>query len=107
MNPFVLTALLLSNCLDAVEPITAFAPKARILFQGDSSVISSRGFCTDPNPILGNPEVSVMAALASSALSPGRQEAFTRRALPLLRATADEIAKEADSKGGADARTKV
>ena len=31
----------------------------------------------------------------------------SRRALPLLRATADKIAKEAGLKGGADARTKV
>jgi hypothetical protein len=102
MNPFVLTALLLSNCLHAVEPITAFAPKERILFQGDSIAISTRGRSTDLNHILGNPKVDVM-----SALSPSRKENCTRRALSLLRATADEIAQETGLKGGADARTKV
>ena len=40
--------------LRAVEPIGAFTPGARILFQGDSITDGNRGRGNDPNHILGH-----------------------------------------------------
>jgi len=46
----------------AVEPISAFAPNARILFQGDSITDGNRGRSADPNHILGHGYVFIVAA---------------------------------------------
>ena len=43
-------------------PPAAFAPKARILFQGDSITDMARGRGTDPNHILGHSYVFLIAA---------------------------------------------
>ena len=60
----VLAALLLapSAALRAVEPVAAFAPGARILFQGDSITDGNRGRSADPNHILGHGYVFIIAA---------------------------------------------
>ena len=51
----VLTAVLLVPlALEAVEPIPAFTPGTRILFQGDSITDGNRGRSADPNHILGH-----------------------------------------------------
>ncbi len=48
--------------LHAAEPIAAFAPGARILFQGDSITDGNRGRSADPNHILGHGYVFIIAA---------------------------------------------
>jgi lysophospholipase L1-like esterase len=48
--------------LHAVEPIAAFTPGARILFQGDSITDGNRGRSADPNHILGHGYVFIIAA---------------------------------------------
>ena len=48
--------------LHAAEPIAAFTPGARILFQGDSITDGNRGRSADPNHILGHGYVFIIAA---------------------------------------------
>jgi hypothetical protein len=49
----------------AVEAIGAFAPGARILFQGDSITDGNRGRSTDSNHILGHGYVFITAVIRS------------------------------------------
>src|SRR5476651_1492719 len=56
----VLTILL--GRLPAAEPIAAFTPDARILFQGDSITDGNRGRSADPNHILGHGYVFSIAS---------------------------------------------
>ncbi len=51
-----------ASLLEAVEPIPAFTPGARVLFQGDSITDGNRGRSADPNHILGHGYVFVIAA---------------------------------------------
>lgn len=51
----------------AAEPIAAFAPNARILFQGDSITDGKRGRSADPNHILGHGYVFIIAARQGAA----------------------------------------
>lgn len=44
------------------EPIPAFAPSARVLFQGDSITDGNRGRSADPNHILGHGYAFIIAA---------------------------------------------
>jgi lysophospholipase L1-like esterase len=54
---------LLAVCaLNAAEPIAAFTPNARILFQGDSITDGNRGRSPDPNHILGHGYAFIIAA---------------------------------------------
>jgi len=46
----------------AAEPIAAFTPGAKILFQGDSITDGNRGRSADPNHILGHGYVFIVAA---------------------------------------------
>ena len=48
--------------LHATEPIAAFTPGARILFQGDSITDGNRGRNADPNHILGHGYAFIIAA---------------------------------------------
>jgi len=50
------------TALRAAEPIAAFAPNGRILFQGDSITDGNRGRSADPNHILGHGYVFIIAA---------------------------------------------
>jgi lysophospholipase L1-like esterase len=52
----------LPTAVEAAEPIAAFAPHARILFQGDSITDGARGRSADPNHILGHGYVFIIAA---------------------------------------------
>ena len=64
-NPLMILAVLLASplaALQAVEPIAAFTPGARILFQGDSITDGNRGRSADPNHILGHGYVFIIAA---------------------------------------------
>ena len=58
---FALTLMLIA-ALHATEPIAAFAPGARVLFQGDSITDGNRGRGADPNHILGHGFVFIIAA---------------------------------------------
>ncbi len=64
--------------LQAVEPIAAFAPNARILFQGDSITDGNRGRSADPNHILGHGYVFIIAAKYGAAF-PELKRAFINR----------------------------
>jgi len=60
----LLPAILASGLsgLHAAEPIPAFTPGARVLFQGDSITDGNRGRSADPNHILGHGYVFIIAA---------------------------------------------
>jgi lysophospholipase L1-like esterase len=65
MKSLLLHVLLLTTMfspLQAVEPIAAFTPNARVLFQGDSITDGNRGRSADPNHILGHGFVFIIAA---------------------------------------------
>lgn len=51
-----------TSMLRAVEPIAAFTPESRILFQGDSITDGNRGRTDDPNHVLGHGYVFIVAA---------------------------------------------
>ena len=51
-----------ASVLRAAEPIKAFTPNARILFQGDSITDGNRGRTADPNHILGHGYAFIIAA---------------------------------------------
>ena len=64
--PFLTTLLLaLATTLHAVEPLKAFTPGARILFQGDSITDGNRGRSADPNHILGHGYAFIIAAVTA------------------------------------------
>lgn len=77
----ILLASLYLTCLTsphAAEPIAAFTPGARILFQGDSITDGNRGRSTDPNHILGHGYVFIIAARHGAAF-PGAKLDFMNR----------------------------
>lgn len=63
----LLTGLL--GRLPAAEPIAAFAPGARILFQGDSITDGNRGRSADPNHILGHCYAFIISAKFGAAFA--------------------------------------
>lgn len=64
MKRFLAIALLaaVSPARAAPEPVAAFTPGARILFQGDSITDGNRGRSADPNHILGHGYAFIIAA---------------------------------------------
>jgi lysophospholipase L1-like esterase len=64
--------------LYALEPLAAFSPNARILFQGDSITDGNRGRSADPNHILGHGYVFIIAARHGAAF-PAAQFDFSNR----------------------------
>ena len=66
------------SALQATEPIAAFAPGARILFQGDSITDGNRGRSADPNHILGHGYVFIIAARHGAAFPQARLEFMNR-----------------------------
>ena len=62
----------------AIEPIAAFTPGARILFQGDSITDGNRGRTADPNHILGHGYAFILAAKFGAAFSGAKLEFFNR-----------------------------
>jgi len=61
-------SLLMPVTLHALEPIPAFSPGTRILFQGDSITDGARGRTTDPNHLLGHGFVFIIAARHGASL---------------------------------------
>ena len=83
----VLTLLLASLApLPAAEPMAAFAPNARILFQGDSITDGNRGRSADPNHILGHGYVFIIGAKFGAAY-PERKLTFLNRGISGNRVT--------------------
>ncbi|MEY3584781.1 MAG: hypothetical protein RJA48_1864 [Verrucomicrobiota bacterium] len=79
MNKFcMLLACLCVLALAAVEPIPAFGPNERILFQGDSITDGNRGRSADPNHILGHGYAFIIAARHGAGF-PERKLDFTNR----------------------------
>jgi lysophospholipase L1-like esterase len=79
--PLLFLALLtplLALAAPAVEPIPAFAPGARILFQGDSITDGNRGRSADPNHILGHGYVFIIAARHGAAFPGAKLEFYNR-----------------------------
>ena len=79
-TPIFLSALLLvwATALHAVEPLKAFAPGSRILFQGDSITDGNRGRSADPNHILGHGYAFIIAAKHGAAFPESKLEFFNR-----------------------------
>jgi lysophospholipase L1-like esterase len=79
MNKFcTLLACLCALSLVAVEPIPAFTPNERVLFQGDSITDGNRGRSADPNHILGHGYAFIIAARHGAGF-PERKLDFTNR----------------------------
>ena len=64
--------------LRAVDPIPAFQPGARILFQGDSITDGNRGRSADPNHILGHGYAFIIAARHGAAFPAAKLEFMNR-----------------------------
>lgn len=62
----------------AVEPLAAFAPQSRILFQGDSITDGNRGRNADPNHILGHGYVFIIAARHGAAFPEAKLDFINR-----------------------------
>lgn len=80
-NLTLLMVALLSQTLVAAptpEPVTAFKPGTRILFQGDSITDGNRGRNPDPNHILGHGYVFILAAKFGAAFPEAKLEFFNR-----------------------------
>lgn len=78
MRPLLLLALFGAVLAGAVEPIPAFAPGSRILFQGDSITDGNRGRSADPNHILGHGYAFIIAARHGAAFPERRLDFFNR-----------------------------
>ena len=73
-----LLAILYALTLAAVEPIPAFGPNERVLFQGDSITDGNRGRSADPNHILGHGYAFIIAARHGAGF-PERKLDFSNR----------------------------
>jgi lysophospholipase L1-like esterase len=62
----------------AVEPIAAFSPESRILFQGDSITDGNRGRSLDPNHILGHGYSFIIAARHGAAFPERKLDFYNR-----------------------------
>jgi lysophospholipase L1-like esterase len=76
----LLTLLLLALVVEAkaVDPIAAFSPESRILFQGDSITDGNRGRSLDPNHILGHGYAFIIAARHGAAFPERKLDFFNR-----------------------------
>ena len=64
--------------LHALEPLAAFTPGSRILFQGDSITDGNRGRSADPNHILGHGYAFLIAANFGATFPEANLEFFNR-----------------------------
>ena len=81
-----LTSITAFTTMRAAEPMAAFAPNARILFQGDSITDGNRGRSADPNHILGHGYVFLIGAKFGAAY-PERKLTFLNRGISGNRVT--------------------
>jgi len=75
---FEVTGKLVGQPTPGVEPIAAFTPGARILFQGDSITDGNRGRSADPNHILGHGYVFLIAARHGAAFPDAKFDFINR-----------------------------
>lgn len=73
-----LLLLAVPHSLLAEEPLAAFAPNARVLFQGDSITDGNRGRSADPNHILGHGYVFIVSARHGAAFPESKLEFINR-----------------------------
>jgi lysophospholipase L1-like esterase len=73
-----LSLVLFCHKIKGVEPIPAFAPGTRILFQGDSITDGARGRTEDPNHILGHGYVFIIAARHGAAFPQAKLDFVNR-----------------------------
>jgi lysophospholipase L1-like esterase len=79
MNKFCsLFACLCALAAAAIEPIPAFGPNERVLFQGDSITDGNRGRSVDPNHILGHGYAFIIAARHGAAFPERKLDFFNR-----------------------------
>ena len=80
MKVLLFAALLLTTIsgLHALEPLAAFTPGSRILFQGDSITDGNRGRSADPNHILGHGYAFLIAANFGATFPEANLEFFNR-----------------------------
>ena len=64
--------------LHSAEPIAAFTPGARVLFQGDSITDGNRGRSADPNHILGHGYAFIIAARQGAAFPEAKIDFMNR-----------------------------
>ena len=78
--PLMLATLLLASLASfaGLEPIPAFTPGARILFQGDSITDGNRGRSADPNHILGHGYAFITAARHGAAFPEAKLDFMNR-----------------------------
>lgn len=76
--PLVLLLLAPKLSLQAADPIPAFTPGSRILFQGDSITDGKRGRNADPNHILGHGYVFIIAARQGAAFPEAKLDFINR-----------------------------
>jgi lysophospholipase L1-like esterase len=69
-----------ARAADALEPMVAFGPAARVLFQGDSITDGNRGRSADPNHILGHGYCFIIAAKFGAGFA-GRDLTFLNRGI--------------------------
>ena len=74
----VLLLLTPLSSLRALEPLPAFAPGTRLLFQGDSITDGNRGRSADPNHILGHGFVFIIAAKYGAAFPEAKLDFVNR-----------------------------
>ena len=77
-TPLLFLLALPCSAAQTVDPIPAFTPDARILFQGDSITDGNRGRNTDPNHILGHGYVFIIAARHGAAFPQANLEFMNR-----------------------------
>jgi lysophospholipase L1-like esterase len=71
-------ALVAWGCSLATEPVAAFIPGARVLFQGDSITDGNRGRSADPNHILGHGYAFIIAAKFGAAFPDAKLDFMNR-----------------------------
>lgn len=78
LTNIIVLLLVSQSALRAIEPVAAFTPGSRILFQGDSITDGNRGRSADPNHILGHGYAFLIAAKFGAAFPGAKLEFFNR-----------------------------
>ena len=74
----IIAAMLGALTASGLEPLPAFGPESRILFQGDSITDGNRGHSLDPNHILGHGYAFIIAARHGAAFPERKLDFYNR-----------------------------
>ncbi len=74
----IIAAMLGALTASGLEPLPAFGPESRILFQGDSITDGNRGRSLDPNHILGHGYAFIIAARHGAAFPERKLDFYNR-----------------------------